>query len=263
MLKTRYDDYITKNDLDFVYIKDIKRSAKVKSEESNWHSELELELCLIGEGYVIIDSQKQSLSEGEITVINKELIHYTGSESNIKYDCLLISNDFLKSAGFESFEFESKIKSDVIKNLMQKLYITQNDLLYRAKTQKILLEILIELTEKHALKNAVRAENKKSDAVKKSIRYIQENYKTKLTLGKIAQKALMDKYTFSKEFKRLTKLTPFEYINRYRTKRALEMIESGTSVSEAALNSGFNNMSFFSKVFKDNIGALPSSFKRS
>ena len=55
----------------------------------------------------------------------------------------------------------------------------------------------------------------------------------------------MDKYTLSREFKKLTGMTIVQYINSYRCKKAAEYIASGTSVSEAANMCCFTNMSFF------------------
>lgn len=64
---------------------------------------------------------------------------------------------------------------------------------------------------------------------------------------------------FRKLFARAHGSSPLRYINRLRFERARELIESGMySVTEAALSSGFSDMSYFSRAFKREFGIPPS-----
>ena len=57
-------------------------------------------------------------------------------------------------------------------------------------------------------------------------------------------------------------MTVIEYVNILRCKEAKRLISEGQSVSEAAIASGFNNLSYFTRTYKKYVGELPSSNKK-
>ena len=64
-------------------------------------------------------------------------------------------------------------------------------------------------------------------------------------------------------FKNYTSMTPIEYINSLRIENACHlMIHSNFSVTDAALESGFNDSSYFTKLFKRHKGITPSEYKK-
>ena len=100
------------------------------------------------------------------------------------------------------------------------------------------------------------------DMVKNTIRYIKDNYSEKITIDDIAKKVQMNKYTLSKEFKKITNQTIVDYINAYRIEKVTQLIIEGENVTTAALNCGFNNLSYFTNVFKKYKAFLPSEYKK-
>ena len=53
-----------------------------------------------------------------------------------------------------------------------------------------------------------------------------------------------------------------KYINDLKLKRAKELLISGLySVSEAAVQAGFSDLSYFSRFFKENVGVSPNEYK--
>lgn len=62
-------------------------------------------------------------------------------------------------------------------------------------------------------------------------------------------------------FKAKTGYTFLEYLQRYRIKKALELMQDqGLRVNEIARKTGFTDMSYFSSVFKKYMGVSPSSY---
>ena len=53
MVATRHDDY-RYNNLPFVLNTDLKRTYFNRSAESNWHEDLEIQLCTQGNGTVLL-----------------------------------------------------------------------------------------------------------------------------------------------------------------------------------------------------------------
>lgn len=53
------------------------------------------------------------------------------------------------------------------------------------------------------------------------------------------------------------------YVKKERLKKAALLLESGATVAEAAVNSGFEDYNYFSTVFKRELGILPSKYAQS
>ena len=73
----------------------------------------------------------------------------------------------------------------------------------------------------------------------------------------------MSEVSFRKKFREFTGLTPSAYILKQKMQRAKKLLRSGLySVAEAAEAAGFNDPSYFSKVFKKYTGQLPGEYMR-
>lgn len=146
---------------------------------------------------------------------------------------------------------------------MLKETYTQTSLPCRtAKLNELVLKILIELVCFHSTSAVLPyAESKALKNVKATVRYIRENYSSKITLDEIAKTVYTDKYALCREFKKSTGQTITEYANRYRCQKAADYITEGHTVTQAALLCGFENLSFFTKTFKKYMGKLPKYYK--
>ena len=68
-----------------------------------------------------------------------------------------------------------------------------------------------------------------------------------------------------RKIKALTNQTVTEYVRNYRLQRAADLLRkrSGTvTVTEVVFQVGFENVSYFGKVFQDTFGKSPSEFGR-
>ena len=90
---------------------------------------------------------------------------------------------------------------------------------------------------------------------------MNKNFREKLTVEQIAEQAGMSKYYFLREFKTVTGITVITFLNILRCNNAQKLIERGETIWLAARKSGFENDSYFTKVFKKTKGILPSEVK--
>ena len=80
-----------------------------------------------------------------------------------------------------------------------------------------------------------------------------------ITIDDLSQFAGYSRAHLSRQFKKATGLSIVEYINYIRCTNAHTMlVGENKTVSEVALECGFSNMSYFSKIYKRVIGKLPS-----
>lgn len=110
---------------------------------------------------------------------------------------------------------------------------------------------------------ATAAEVRAAERLKETLAYIDSHLARKLTLGELAGVAGMSEGHFSRTFKSYMRKTPVDYINAMRLRRAAYLLaESGAGVSEAALEAGFDNFSYFSKQFRSLFQCSPSEYRR-
>ena len=267
MSKVRFEDYSKlKGSFPCIVGEAIRRTDKNLSDNANWHINIEIEHIVKGSGFVILDNKKTPVKAGDIVVINSGQIHYTGTDGEIVYDCIIIDDDFCRYLGLsENIRFSPIINDRTLGNKTDRLvahYCNKGDELWEAKLSLYTIEILIDLAEKYKLPDGEKPGSiKNGDEVKQAILYICNNYGGKITLDTVAKQVLLDKYTLTRVFKKATNMTVFEYINNYRVTMAMGMLRSGKTVSEAAKMCGFNNMSFFTKIFKRYTGNLPTYYK--
>src|SRR5690606_19236268 len=109
---------------------------------------------------------------------------------------------------------------------------------------------------------AVKASVQSESVIEKAKRYIIENYKTNLSREDVAASVYLTPDYLAKTFKSKTGLSIKEFLNEYRIKAAQRMLlESDESISYIAMETGFDNISYFSTVFKKITGETPNLYR--
>jgi AraC-like DNA-binding protein len=95
------------------------------------------------------------------------------------------------------------------------------------------------------------------------IDYIEQNIDNALLVVEdLAKEFSMSRSVFYKKIKSLFGLSPVDLIRTIRIKRAVHLIDSSAySFSEIAYMCGFNDLSYFGKCFKKQVGLSPSEYK--
>jgi DNA-binding response OmpR family regulator len=89
---------------------------------------------------------------------------------------------------------------------------------------------------------------------------LEERYiDSQLTVGEIAVAMSLSDTQLRRKLNALGELPPIEYLRRFRLQKAAGLLKnSSATVSEVAFQVGFENLSYFSKVFNQEYGHLPS-----
>ena len=97
-----------------------------------------------------------------------------------------------------------------------------------------------------------------------ALSYIEQHFRESVTSAKVSGACNMDSFQFSRAFRASFGITFKEYLLRVRIKEACRLLEKpDIAVTEVAYLSGFNDPSYFSKVFKRYAGVSPSVYKSS
>lgn len=95
------------------------------------------------------------------------------------------------------------------------------------------------------------------------VQEIDQHYRQRLTLDRLARQFNVSKYHLAKEFKRHTGFTPNEYVIITRITRAKEWLQySDRSIADIAAEVGIDNVSHFINLFKDREGSTPLVFRK-
>jgi transcriptional regulator GlxA family with amidase domain len=100
--------------------------------------------------------------------------------------------------------------------------------------------------------------------VVEAIRFVESEAVRPLQLRDLAAIAGMSKYHFLRVFRRLTGLTPHQYLISARLRRAaLALASSRRPVITIALDAGFGDLSTFNKTFRAAFGLTPRQYRAS
>jgi YesN/AraC family two-component response regulator len=109
--------------------------------------------------------------------------------------------------------------------------------------------------------NRVAPRNTTPAELMPALAYIEKHFRGKVTSADVSGACKMDSFRFSRTFKSAFDITFKEYLLRVRIKEACRLLEKpDVAVTDVAYLSGFNDPSYFSKVFKRYVGVCPSAF---
>lgn len=116
-----------------------------------------------------------------------------------------------------------------------------------------------ELHTKPSLNNQLLKEQKRIQVL---YRYIEENYRGKIVIADAAASVHLSLAAFCRYFKKVTGMTFTDFVNQYRINHSKKWLLQQDSVTDACFNSGFDNLSYFNRVFRKMTGENPSAFRK-
>lgn len=104
--------------------------------------------------------------------------------------------------------------------------------------------------------------NHADDAISKVQQYMEKNYNKTITVAEMAGIGNMSPRNMIRRFEQATGNSPLEYLQRFRIENAKKMLESrNDGIEQIALKCGYEDISFFRKVFKRHVGMTPRDYK--
>lgn len=104
--------------------------------------------------------------------------------------------------------------------------------------------------------------DKKPDYVQLVMEHIQHFYAGKLSVANIAASLGLNRCYLSDLFKKKTGISIQQYLLKTRLEASKRYLLHGSSIKEAALQSGFTDVSNFTKLFAREVGNTPSVFRK-
>ncbi len=237
----------------------------------NWHDSIELLFVYDGTGVLHYGTQDIELSPGLLVIINSQTMHSMTADNGVSFHIIIIDNGFFEENGIDITKYtfvQSTRNPQIIKLYLDACNEYRDrhndaDFLTVAKLRHSFLALMIELCAGY-----VQSENPNhitaggsEKYVKQAMEYINDNYTEKITLDGIAKVIGINKSYFAREFKKYAGQTVHTYINNLRCTRADRCLADGKSVTEAAMESGFGTLSYFSRTYRKLRGQSPVEVK--
>ncbi len=245
----------------------------------HWHNECEIIVVRKGHFDLTVDGREQRLEAGDCTLVIGGSMH-GGTPYDCAYDCLvfdiatllkcsqtcgiamqsIINHEKRLAPVFKSNTETAKFATAVVDAMLKKFsgyeFFVQGNLL-------CMLGSIINSNFYSADSDIPAADIKKIRKFKKVLTYIEQHYREQITLEEMAKQCGMNRNYFCRAFKEYTKKTPIEYLNYYRIESACEQIVgTDDKLIDIAMNCGFNDYSYFIKVFKSQKGVTPRDYCR-
>ena len=247
-----------------------------------FHEAVEIKYFYEGESTIIIDSQTIHASVGDVIVVNPYEFHTTidcGKDNPGKYHLFMIGLDFFEGAvgadtNLRKLLFEKRVhfKTKISENRkLSRLLLDAvseyqlGDGASRLSLFGLVAEIFAELLR--------TATTKEKDAptedrlgyyaiIEPALRLIRDGYSERFTVDSLADACRVSKYHFCRIFKAATGVSAIHYLNEHRLKIADTMLQNTTmSVSEVASLCGFDDVSYFSRIYKKQFNKTPIKAK--
>lgn len=246
--------------------------------QNHWHESLEILFVLKGNVNIVIDESAYYLSQEDVIVINANEVHTISSNDDNIILALQIPIDFIKPyyEDIENIKFncrsvllkdEDKYIIDEIRKILAKTMWTysKDEEDCEIKIQSLAFELIYTLCRNFKEKEDVynKSGNKYSERLKRIIQYIDLNYKEDISLSTLAEKEYLSNAYLSKFFRKYIGKNFHSYLSSIRLEHAVkDLIYSDLSITEVALNNGFNNEKTFFNLFKENYAQTPNSYRK-
>ncbi len=243
---------------------------------AHWHNEFELVRVLEGRFFAYLNNVKYELNKGDALFIEGGCL-MQGYPEDAVYECLVFDTAMLKRqrmADSEKYSFEARSASFSYKNLISKndssiisviceLFrsVREAGSFFELETVSLLYRLFFEMhSSGFIVQKSESCMDKGLHTVAVILEWIEKNLFEPISLNTLSDAVGLSEKYICRIFKRYTSKTVMEYINEQRIENACLMLPK-KSITEAAFASGFNDLSYFCKMFKRYKGMSPSQYK--
>ena len=233
----------------------------------HWHESLELLYVVEGECEVTGNGMVSTASVGDVVIFSSNCIHAVRAVSpTSRYYCLIVDKFFCDSFGVPvgDKQFAQVVSDWRIRECYQSIVreMEQHPPYYKEEVKALSLQLLIRCCRHYAVApdETPAGDSRRSEMVKNAVGYLRAHFTEQVTVDQLCAYVGFSKYYFCREFKALTGRTVVDYLNFLRCSNARRLMASGKyNVSESAVMSGFKSLSYFSRVYRRQMGVLPSA----
>lgn len=262
----------------------LERYAK-KEIPWHWHSELEFLYVAKGEITCFVNNFTSVLKEGSGIFINMRESHrfqLSGGIGDIRSILLPAPFIFGKNNGFYKryiapiagsgrYQYillgqEKQWEKQVVKQMEEIRSCFENKLSEQmpsvVRNICTIWELFYRNREKITVTDPKQVMNPAQSRLQQMISFIQNHYSDPIALADIARAANISQSEAARCFKKYLGTAPVNYLIQYRLEAAKEKLQtSSLSVTDVAIQCGFESVSYFDRVFRKKYWLTPKEFR--
>ena len=271
--------------IDGLYISRVVRDFKFTMPDVHIHyNDYEVYYLLEGERCYFIGTKIYHLKQGSLVFVRRNVIHKTALSREAHHDRILleISRSYLESVFAITGELtlHDFFQDDCIilsleseeQNFITELLLALGRELgtknsgFRLLAKSLVAELFIyakRMENKTNPSASSRTDDPRHRQIEQIACYIAENCCSPLSLNSIAEQFYMNKCYLSRIFKEITGFTVNGYLHARRIQKARSLlIQDSMNISEVSEAAGYENLTYFERVFKKHTGMSPLEYRK-
>lgn len=261
------------------FVSDTTLSERVAT---HWHPEYELLVVTVGQALLHINGHSYQIQKDDVAIIQPDQLHAITAKIGTPFGFYAVVFDpiFLQSAvpdGIQQQYLSQPLQTPVViapdhrfaSELNRELATIRQEFATEspAYTLQIKGHLFLAWSWLAQLADPKQAQEVSGgvavDLTKDIIAYIQQHYAQHLSLTILADYFNLSKSHLCRLFKKTTKMALTDYINATRITRSTELLRTTTeSISTIAGQVGFNNISYYNKLFHRRLQMTPSEYRQ-
>ncbi len=251
-------------------------------DNQHFHNLLEIGLCHYGDGDLVLEDEFYRFGPGMISCIPANYLHVTRSDEGVMafWEFLFIDvEQALKDCGKRNLQETRDIVEAIHKNaffikpednpmiatIVRSIFDEMQDKKehYGDCVKGLIYALLFEIARFNGRPVTSNKGKNGGLQLERAIEYVEEHYQENFKILELAMECHMSETHFRRVFQEKMNMTPVEYVNFVRVKKACELIDkTDISMEEVAERVGFVTPSTFNRNFRRIIGTSPYQWKK-
>ena len=251
-------------------------------DNQHFHNLLEIGLCHYGDGDLVLEDEFYRFGPGMISCIPANFLHVTRSDEGVMafWEFLFIDvEQALKDCGKRNVQEARDIIEAIHKNaffikpeenpmiatIVRSIFEEMQDKKehYSDCVKGLVYALLFEIARFNGRPVTLNKGKNGGLQLERAIEYVEAHYQENFKILELAMECHMSETHFRRVFQEKMNMTPVEYVNFVRVKKACELIDkTDISMEEVAERVGFVTPSTFNRNFRRIIGTSPYQWKK-
>lgn len=253
----------------------------------HWHEEWEAVLITEGSCLVAAGNRKATLHAGEGFFIHSGVLHgcWDTESSGCRFHSLVF-HPRLVGGSLDSV-FHQQFVQPLLDHGQPEMILLKSDIPWQKQALEAIegawqhcacetegfpflvrneLSRLVFLLYSHlspAEAHISRAQLRNAQRIKTMLSWIHTHFSQELDMASIAASASVSESECLRCFRSTVGITPIQYLKQYRLQQAARLLtETPHKISDIAVSCGFQDMSYFTRAFREQTGSTPSQYRK-
>lgn len=241
-----------------------------QNDESHIHNCYEIYVNISGNISFLVDNRLYPIKKGDIIFTKPGDVHLCIYRSNCIHEHFCLWIDAPSSSPLVSFAYEpdfspfialEETARESFLKLLHRLSKAESES-SSALTRTAVICQLFELLQGHRENALQKAEPQLPEEMQQILTYLNTHFYEIQYVKDIYDKFYVSPATLNRWFRKYIHISPRDFLESKKLAYARQLLGRGYSVTEAGIQSGFSDCSYFITVFKKKFGTTPMSYKR-